>query len=58
MQNSLYILFEHKCVLEVCVIVMRGWQLYLRGPWVIRGSGGSCNKKYILINLRVDERNH
>ncbi len=35
---------------SVCTIVMREWQLYPRGPWVIRGSDGSCNKKYILIN--------
>ncbi len=31
-------------------IMVSGWRLYLRGPGVIRGSGGSCNKKYILIN--------
>ncbi len=41
---------------------MRGWWLYPRGPRVICGSSGSCNKKntfkFIAGGSRVDEINH
>ncbi len=36
----------------LCTLVMHGWWLYPRGPGVIRGLGGLCNKKYIRINCR------
>ncbi len=49
-----YMLFELKCVSAVCVLVMCGWRFYLWALRMIRGSGGSGNKKIHSDYLRVE----
>ncbi len=46
------------CVHSVCVLGMRGWRLYPRALHMIRGLGGSGNKKMHSDYVRVDKINY